>query len=668
MLTAITLALALQQKTFDFDHKAAPVARVVAAMAEKLNEDISADGTLSRDIVIVAFRDSTPERARELLAKALNASWVQKDDKLTLHRSRAQRQDDDKKDRLQRVDFMRTALDNFTVPERIIGEVADEYVQDIVRAVAAGKVMYNERDLRERSPVRRGLHRLLKDLGPELLASLPDSAPTIFTLQGGFASKRLPSSAGPIVGEMLADHVSLVARLETRAGNIQTLQELAAVDPRPGAVSLVITTSPYGLDARIRIDKTGDGELGTSADRPELDMSVLADHQWPDGLDAPIDLSELAKERMALGGARFTNLLEKRLPSKELLEVYLKPETHDHLELASTEIVLQAADASGKSFVVVPPDWSGSMEIRLGRLNSPPIAQALDLVYYKLFTRSELYDDAVLLMPRMPATARVNRVGRREFATILEAMREREKSILEPMADMVATTNLSGASRASSLLSTLSRAMTRMHPSGSQELLMVYSRMTDAQRAAAAQGGIVLNPSDLSEEEQGLLSRTIDRHIQEDPSGQWYRSRDDTSAFYPNLARKTRELRGLASGFAIRISAVREQTLFYMSANDDVSRTPQAVSPERIAYWSARGDLRSQQQMDTLIYREVIEESLVATVVVGGREIFAGAYYVPSIYEDDAFVSFSKLSPDMIRRYEVALASERKRRGADPPS
>ncbi|MCH8979151.1 MAG: hypothetical protein IH945_07900 [Armatimonadetes bacterium] len=668
MLTTIILAITLQQKTFNFDHKAAPVARVVAAMADALDEEMSADGTLSRDIVIVAFRKTTPDRARELLAKALKASWVQKDDKLILHRSRAQRQEDVAADRSQRVEFMRGLLDGLEVPERVIGKSADEYIQEIVRAAASGKAMYNQNELRQRAPVRRGLHRLLKDLGPELLASLPAGAPTIFTLQGGFVSKRLPSSAGPIIREMLSDHVSLVERLEARAGNIIVFHDLTKIDPSPGAVSLVLTTGFYYLSARIKIERPESGELTAWANPPEIDLSVLADHQWPDGLRVPIDLSDLAKERMALHNAGFTDLIERSLPSKELLDVYLKPESHDHLELASSQIVRQAADACGKSFVVVPQDRSGSMEIRLGRLNSPPIMQALELVYHKLFTRSELYDDAVLLMPRMPATARKDRIGRREFAAALKAMRERKQTLLEPLANMVATTNLLGASRAFSLLSSLSRAMTRMHPNGSHELLMVYSRMTDAQRAAAAQGGIVLMPSDLSEEEQGLLSRTIGRRIQEDASGQWYRARDVTDAFYPNLTRNTRELRRLAGGFAIKISVAREPSLFYMAANDYVSRTPQAVSPERIAFWAARGNRTPEEHTSQSVYYEVVEDLLVATVVVGGREIFAGAYYVPSIYEDDAFVSFSKLSPEMIRRYEVALASERKRRSADPPN
>ena len=114
MLTCIALALAIQQKTFDFDHKGAPVVRVVEAMAEAFGEEMKADGTMLRDYVIVAFRGTTAKRARELLADALNASWVEDDGELILHRSRAQELEDERTDLAVNTRFVRGIQDQIS--------------------------------------------------------------------------------------------------------------------------------------------------------------------------------------------------------------------------------------------------------------------------------------------------------------------------------------------------------------------------------------------------------------------------------------------------------------------------------------------------------------------------------------------------------------------------
>ena len=255
MLTCILLSLAIQQKTFDFDHKGAPVVRVVEAMAEAFGEEMKADGTMSRDYVIVAFRDTTAERARELLADALNASWVEEKGKLILHRSHAQELEDERTDQRVHARFIRAIQEELKVPDRLVGDKAVRFLKRLYE-VTGTATSYTEREaMRAKLPGSRAVSRLVVELDAELLAKLPLRVPITFSVAGGFGKRQLPSSARAVLGEFVQDQNALMDLLELHAATVDPIPAMGRVSSNVQDVRVTITLTRTRLAVRLTSPK-----------------------------------------------------------------------------------------------------------------------------------------------------------------------------------------------------------------------------------------------------------------------------------------------------------------------------------------------------------------------------------------------------------------------------
>ncbi|MCH7905021.1 MAG: hypothetical protein IH944_10715 [Armatimonadetes bacterium] len=665
MLTCIALALAVQQKTFDFDHKGAPVARVVEAMAEAFGEEMKADGTMSRDYVIVAFRDATAERAKQLLADAMNASWIEDDGKLILHRSHAQELEDERTDLAVYSRSIRGIQEQIEIPDRLVGEQVAQFIKVLFETAADGRTYSEGEAMRAMLPGGRALARLAKESDAEFLASLPLGVPVTFSVTGGFGTRQLPNSARPILAEFIQDQNALMELLELRAATAAPVAGMGRVSPSLQDVRVTIMTHGFDLMATIRAPRTDipvDVEIVRFFDGP-LELYVT-DMQWPDGLNASIEVSELAKQSWRVRPPPTNGALSPDQPSEELLEIYLNPKEHDFLELAVSEIVIQAAEQSGESFVVVPLDWIGTG--RLARYNEISIDDALDIIF-RVFYEQRRLPDATIVTAITPAQARRDRVGRQEFANSFKAFRERKRDTLTPLAHVVSSSSTLFVSSLLNRLSALSRTV-RSSRSDSTDLLSFYSKMTDGDRGRARTGGAIFSLAELDEEQLALLESIFGTRVNIDVWGLLLRTAEGPITSQHMAEEKSRLRNIRTSGLAIRVQTVRLTTTFFRGRNRGRATVPlQPRSMGGLAYLGAMAERAGLPVPNNdRVFRVVEEQGILMSVISGGSEVHLASYFVPAIYEGDEMVEFDDLSQSFRDQYQAALEAEL-RKLQDPP-
>ncbi|MCH7905022.1 MAG: hypothetical protein IH944_10720 [Armatimonadetes bacterium] len=670
MLTCILLSLAVQQKTFDFDHKGAPVARVVAAMAEAFGEELKADGTMSRDYVIVAFRHTTAERAKELLADALNASWVEKDGELILHRSHAQELEDGRTDLEVLARFIRAIQEELEVPDRLVGEKAIRFFKTLYDSTGTRISVSVLETMTAKLPGSRAVARLVRELDAEFLAKLPLRVPIVFSVAGGFGKRQLPSSARAVLGEFIQDQNGLVDLLELRAATVDPLLDMGRVSTNVQDVRVTIMLTRTGLRVRLtspKIDERRHVDVSLSFEAPS-DL-YYGSKQWPDGLDGLLNLSAIAMERTWLRPPTTPLTKSPNQPSKELLEVYLNPKEHDFLELAISEIVKQAADQSGKSFVAVPYDWT--LDIRLSRYKEISLEDALDLMFLMLYQQVELAD-AVVVTPMTPLLARQGHVGRREFANSLKAFRNRSRDTLSPLADLYASCSSIRATSILSFMTMLSRTISTTDY-GSLDLLAFYAKMNEGERSRARTGGAVFKLVDLDEEMLVLVASAYGHRLGDGPgsgAGAFTRRISGwNDGAYDRSRQESRWLRDLASSeISIRVETVRMSTPFYVRHDTNFGfLQASATSIGRLAGRGAAAQRAGLSLSDEpYLYRIVEEQGILMSVISGGSEVHLTSYFVPAIYEGDEMVPLNDLPKSFRDQYQAALEVEL-RKLQDPP-
>ncbi len=655
MLTAlVALSLFSGPTTIDFDHPGAPVSRAVEAMGKAYGVEMTADPTMKRDFVILALRSETVERARELLAKALNATWTEKEGKWTIKRTPVQEREDEEREFNERVVGIRAYQKSIKVPPRVVGDVAEKYVKDLLIQLAEPEAsMSNE--LGARSALSRTVVRLCKELDSEMIARLPIGQHRLFGGRASLTMSVMPKRALQIIQEGIADHNAVYSLITARAATISdSYHPLIGASVEDARVEVYPHETGFSLQLSIP-------SSNTAFDITAYDWSIeyesqVTPHSWPSVLDRKLEMSDLALEMNALKPPRLGPGSAGTPPSKELLEVFFDHENRDYLGLAPTEVVKQAADAEGKSYVVAVPDPAASLAIRLSRQTTWTIKGALETVYSPFLCRVIATDRDVVIFPLLPAQERQGRYSRERFARALRAFLGRSNRTIEPLADAMRGLSRAGVSRLLSRLSMLARVGRHSSFSDGQDLLLLYADLTQGQMDMAGSGGVVLEPLRLSPDANAAL-RAVTAGKVRDPIATFMRSPDTGMDAYEKEVRNGRLASQLTDRSQFLLRTDSKQTLYYVYSYEGRYSTPMASSPERIAVYSDPDTVREMR------FRTYEEQSISLYALAGNEQIPIGSYYMPAIYEGDEFEPMDKMPSWVRERY----AAEIKRIGDIPP-
>ncbi len=663
--TLVALSLFSGPTTIDFDHPGAPVSRVVEAMGKAYGIEATADATMSRDFVIVALRHETVERARSLISDALNATWVEKDGRWRLTRTADQSLQDERREHQWVVESLTKAQAAIKVPPRLSGDSAEALVKEVVAASTSSVPIQIESSRGGNLPGHRAAARVLTSFEPKVLASLPQNAPVAFNLSGARGHERLPNAARSVLNEFITDHFGMRDLFSIRAANIDPPRGLDDFQRSPDAITAVLTRTDQFVMCDMVVRREGSFMSLTFTASLGAPSAQIPSPVWPSELDATIEFSELAKQRMALRPVWAESISIVPQPSAELLDVFLKPRTHDPWELATSEAVRQAADAMGRSFIVVPIDQMIGLESRLAR-SQPTLRTALEALFTKFVYEAQVTNTEVFVRPRGAASARAGRVGRTELATALTSLRSRSGGTLEALAELAATsypfTNLW-----TTPLSGLSGAVMSNSFAGGEVLLVVYAELNASQKRSAQDGGIVLDPSQLSKSAKTVISAILARKQQEYHSDFHDRSAsngESISAWYESL------LRADIGSQQLKIEVVARETLFLKGAEQPSGIYAQPTSIANRGRLAAYSERYPDFEDDPVVYRMVKERGVVASLVGPEGEVFLEAYFAPSIYAGDKFGPIESLPQTALAEYKREYEAEKKRLGGGviPPS
>ncbi|HXH61631.1 MAG TPA: hypothetical protein VNI20_09765, partial [Fimbriimonadaceae bacterium] len=457
MLGALIL-IAQTAQARDFDHAGAPVQRVIEQIAKAYGEKAKADGTLSRDYLILDLRNETFERAKSLIAKTLNASWQQdKHGTWILHRSKQQEQQDEHKEYEARVAAIKRYQAAIKVPARLNGRITEDFITQVVAATTLNDNKQMS-DLFQRSPANRALDRLSKELDPEFLASLPTSGVVLLSAYDTVGTIAMPKAARDIIGEALADQNALADVMDIKAGSVKRhFQFSRLADDR--AQTYIVVSGATGMPESLSLPlKSGQGSLEVSGgallmqidpDRPPL-------YTWPDSLKSPLVLSDQAREFNRLRPLNFSSSAQVTKPSDALLSYFLDTQDNDVYDLVVGAAVRQAADAEHKSYVVSASATMLGQGMRLSRKTQWTLRDALTILFPPEFADVQRTESAVTIRPTMPVSSRAAEYDRADFARALNSLEHRDKNAVEPVS-AVAFESSGMYSRARSWLSYLSR-------------------------------------------------------------------------------------------------------------------------------------------------------------------------------------------------------------------
>jgi hypothetical protein len=240
---------------------------------------------MTDDVVIVALRNESFERARSLLSRALNATWTEQGGRWRLHRTPAQQRQDESREFKRRLDSYTAYQERIKVPSRVVADVANAYVKDLLIHVSTTEG--GSSDVLERSPLARAVLRLAAELDPRFLARLPLGRHTV-----------LSGDSSAIVG---TDHNSVNDLIAAKAATIAD-----AYHSRISAAAHSARLHIYPLADRFTLRlslPSAQGDSDHIVEDPWLQFeSPVLPRTWPDSLNTRVELSPQALELDRLGG------------------------------------------------------------------------------------------------------------------------------------------------------------------------------------------------------------------------------------------------------------------------------------------------------------------------------------------------------------------------------
>ena len=502
MLTSIILALALQQKTFDFDHPAAPAPVIVKALGEQIGVEMSADGNLNKDVLIVHLKSATQGQAMEWIAHVVEGEWKTDKGVLRLTRSKDTEYVQEQLDNVFRFFGWVGPYRSIEVPPPITADKADTLALRIKDAVASAAPAYvgafPPHEIASLTPVHRLAVRIMKEFDPSPFFDMPIGATVHLPFDAASADRRLPQATPVYTSDFETEDRIYATAMRNRSLDLTrnyTLRHIGPGDWESGALTGAISVAKEA-DRLVTTLFLRWGESGPYRTIGTARLTARPDGYkplWHDEWQVPCDLPQLTADFLPL---RFPGRLQAGQRTQKVpqsVTEFFTSHDYEPLQLGSHPITVQAAETLGKSVVAMLPDFNWMSFIRLRSNMELPIGTIFDLVSGRKDSEIEDRDDVLLIRPANPAKQRRMRVPRDLYsAMVRDGLKYGDN--FEAYATFIAKSHPDAVAYDFRLVTSLVTRIENVwsYGAGYQSMVRLYGSLTDGQRAQARDGGVAL--------------------------------------------------------------------------------------------------------------------------------------------------------------------------------
>lgn len=242
MLCALAALSALSFAEVEIPATVGPLGRVLPEIGAHLDLKLFAEASVRDDVVGIVSPKASPQSILDGIAKATNASWVNRPEGLVLVRSRRQELEDEEAEAKYREGWIRDSLAITPITEPFDQARADALAA--YRAEFKSKKEFSSSDyaqldtMNSRSPLGRFTRRLVEAMGVEKLARVPQRSVTVYSTR--------PT---PMQRSLQISNLDSVIKTYTEEQN----RYAAAVEKLARPQSGHVTTFVSGFDSTARI-------------------------------------------------------------------------------------------------------------------------------------------------------------------------------------------------------------------------------------------------------------------------------------------------------------------------------------------------------------------------------------------------------------------------------
>lgn len=513
-------------KPVDYMAKALPLRLVAEELSKQGAVKLKVDAEMENEPIILRLNHVPLKEAMDKIADVFGADWVNHGDYLRLERSREKIQKIRQalfNERLAEVkksqEKIRKSLETTT---ELDGAAADRLVKDFVdttRKQDDGDGM-KQAQLDERLPFSWLTRSILSSMDPAQLASVLPGRRAVFA----FHPNRMQEPLPPLDPEMLARFErerSLVIDSFTKQvpqaeqGQFYNLQTMT--DFRAPVADVVVASQPVATgDSALSLDITYSDSKGDYLYRDivwlgwedalakESDYVKIRQQALKDGFE----LSPLAKEIAPRTLDRQQG--EVRPLASDAVEFLLNPTRHDPISLATSEIVLTAAEHDGVNAVCLVPDAAEFYALNAARLGKTSLAAYVASVQRRLRITFSEGGGWIVVKPDDPIEAQELRMPRELLEKFIQAAYKQGYVSLDMAADLLGEAPL----RVSDDLA--NRYVQYLMPKGrlislgaETEMVRFLGKLSPEQRDAARRGTLKLRMSDLGDEQRAVANDMV---------------------------------------------------------------------------------------------------------------------------------------------------------------
>jgi len=450
-------------------------------------------------------------------------------------------------------------------------------------------------DLYAQTPIARFTRRVLLAMDPRELASIPIGHRAVFSTKPNAVQQGLPEGTTALFKQFDNDFALFNESLQkvVPANERGLMAGFSMVSKKPVA-RVIISNQPFpgdetlSLEIRL-VDENGDEivegsqNLGTTIEDwvgGQYDYAKLRQEAQKTGFE----LGPIAKEIAPHTGPASNNL---RVLPKEVVDILLDPVRHDPLSIATSDLLIGAADLEKENLIALPSDNCEYYALNSSRMGKTSLAAFRAVAERQANVSIESGDGWLVVKPHDPVATALERIPRAALQTFLTDVVTQGYISLDSAANLLA----SGSMELRDDLAT--REAGYLHPGaeshalgGMPGMVRFFGALSDQQRDGASRGTLKLHMSDFDNDQRAIATSMVYDAFNQ--MQQFYEQPDPSLSSNPHLIDRTDFLPdGLTTDMVVEVSDASTSAAFVdqtqYSGGNYVSAIPQDVLAQFLA-------------------------------------------------------------------------------------
>ncbi len=674
MISSLIIAASLQQKTFDFDHPAAPAPVIVEALGEQIGVNMRANGNLDKDILIIHLDGATQQQAMEWIAHVVEGEW--KEQRGTLYLSRSA-----ETERRQEAELRQQVLQHFRDYQESV-KVAKPLTKGDAETLAAilrpamrdpYKRIRVDPSLTERIASRRLLALLIKGFDISQLLDMPHDVPVYLPFTESTADQRLPKNALSIVRDFLAENALYADAM--RAAGVDLSRHGVHYTEAPGwwapgefhgALQVANRWSSPSFMLYLPTARGGARYFG-------IGVGIDVENRYPSPLQfdewaVEPELSEVAQDYVALPRVAAFVPLNSRYPVPARLLEAVKSPDFDLFMFGGYDLLVQAAKAIDRSLVVCLADSSATWSRRIQFVPDEQLDDLMLRMLHPSVVDATVDEDVILARPRDPAKVRRDRIPRDLFRRIILDGLEGKSGLeyyVELLSDAPLGVNVFDPRGRTKLITRMTVFAGRRDQS--INALRLYGVLSPAQQNIAAQGGVMIPWQYLGQREREVWSAVATSKAMLGYPG--------VIAFVGANAEEEHRLHGVLEKSVtegrtpVALIVRRTDSQAVVAGSDDRPNVPiHLIDFNSLPYHVANFELGfgSWGSIDRYVARPLT--TIEVLLKIGDDEVPLASYSESYVFEGQEFGDFSQIPPSIYEHMRDDIERIKKQTQNPPPN